>query len=178
MADTNSVVLVGRLTRDAELKYSAGGMAIGRFSIAVNYRKKAGDNWEDEVNYFDIVLFGKSAETLNQYLVKGKQVCVNGELRQNRWEQDGATRSKIEVIANNVQLLGSSNQTSGMGQTNSYQQPQRPAYAPNNYGGQSNYGNQADQRQGGYQPSTYQNRQPMNDSRYEYDDSDLETIPF
>lgn len=106
MTDTNIVVQVGRLTRDAELKYSNGGMAICRFSIAVNRRKKNGDAWEDEASFFDIVYFGKGGESINQYLVKGKQVCVEGELHQNRWEQDGQVRSKVEIYAENVQLLG------------------------------------------------------------------------
>lgn len=104
--DINHVVLVGRLTRDSELKYTNTGTAIGKFSIAVNRRKRSGDQWTDEVSYFDIVLWGKTAEALNQYLQKGKQVAVSGELRQNRWEQDGQNRSKVEIIANNLQLLG------------------------------------------------------------------------
>jgi single-strand DNA-binding protein len=106
MSDVNHVVLIGRLTRDAELKYSSGGAAICRFSLAINRRKKQGDDWVDEANFFDIVLFGKSGESINQYLVKGKQVAVEGELHQNRWEQDGQSRSKVEIYASNVQLLG------------------------------------------------------------------------
>ena len=106
MADINHVVLVGRLTRDAELKYTAAGQAVCKFSIAVNRRRKTGDQWVDEPNFFDIVVWGRQGETLNQYLVKGKQVGVDGELRQDRWEQDGQNRSRIEVVANNLQLLG------------------------------------------------------------------------
>jgi single-strand DNA-binding protein len=108
MADINHVVLVGRLTRDAELKYTAGGQAVCRFSVAVNRRRKSGDQWVDEANFFDIVLWGRSGESLNQYLVKGKLIGVQGELRQDRWEQDGQNRSKVEIVADNIQLLGSS----------------------------------------------------------------------
>jgi len=61
----------------------------------------------DESHFFDVVLWGKSAEAVNQYLVKGKQVGVEGQLRQNRWEQDGQARSKVEIFATNVMLLGS-----------------------------------------------------------------------
>ena len=86
MADLNHVTLIGRLTRDAELKYTPGGLAISSFSIAVNRRRKNGDQWIDEVSYFDINLYGKAAESLKQYLLKGKQVAVDGELRQDRWE--------------------------------------------------------------------------------------------
>lgn len=104
--DMNSVSLIGRLTRDAELKYTPGGLAISRFSIAVNRRKKNGDAWEDEASFFDITLFGKSAESVNQYLVKGKQVAIKGELHQDRWEQEGQARSKVGINAESVQLLG------------------------------------------------------------------------
>jgi len=111
--DINVVVLVGRLTRDCELKSTPQGTSVCRFSIAVNRRKRTGDRWEDEVSYFDVVLWGRSAETLNPYLQKGRQVSIEGELRQNRWEQDGKTNSKVEVVANNVQLLGGGNQGTG-----------------------------------------------------------------
>jgi single-strand DNA-binding protein len=109
MADLNHVVLIGRLTRDAELKITAGGQAVCKFSIAVNRRRKNGDQWEDEANFFDIVLWGRQGESLNQYLKKGKMVGVDGELRQDRWQQqDGQNRSKVEIVANNLQLLGGS----------------------------------------------------------------------
>ncbi len=106
MADVNHVILIGRLTRDAELKYTAGGQAVCKFSLAVNRRRKNGDQWVEEANFFDVVLWGRSGEAINQYLLKGKQVAVEGELRQDRWEQDGQNRSKVEIQANNVQLLG------------------------------------------------------------------------
>jgi single-strand DNA-binding protein len=106
MADLNHAVLIGRLTRDAELKYTSGGQAVCKFSIAVNRRKKNGDQWEDEANFFDIVVWGRQGESLHPYLVKGKMVGVDGELRQDRWQQDGQNRSKVEIIANYLQLLG------------------------------------------------------------------------
>jgi single-strand DNA-binding protein len=113
VADVNHVILIGRLTRDAELKYTSGGQAVCKFAIAVNKRRKQGEQWVDEANFFDIVLWGRSGETLNQYLVKGKQIAVEGELHQNRWEQDGQSRSKIEIMANNVQLLGGTGGSQG-----------------------------------------------------------------
>jgi single-strand DNA-binding protein len=109
MADLNHVVLIGRLTRDAELKYTANGQAVCKFSVAVNRRRKSGEQWVDEPNFFDVVLWGRQGETLNQYLVKGKQVGVEGELRQDRWEQDGQNRSRVEIVAGNLQLLGGGN---------------------------------------------------------------------
>jgi single-strand DNA-binding protein len=120
MADINHVVLVGRLTRDAELKYTAGGQAVCKFSVAVKKKKKNGDQWEDEANYFDVVLWGRQGESLNQYLLKGKSVGVEGELRQDRWQQDGQNRSKVEIVANNIQLLGGPSGSPGFSGGNSH----------------------------------------------------------
>lgn len=106
MTDLNSVHLVGRLVRDSELKYTSGGAAQCRFSIAVNRSVKKGDSWTDEVSYFDLNLWGKQAEGLGKHLTKGKQVAVSGVLRQNRWEKDGQTMSKVEIQIENIQLLG------------------------------------------------------------------------
>jgi len=115
MVDLNHVVLIGRLTRDAELKSIASGQAVCKFSIAVNRRRKNGDQWEDEANFFDIVVWGRQGESLHQYLVKGKMVAVDGELRQDRWQQDGQNRSKVEIVANNLQLLGGNPGSGGGG---------------------------------------------------------------
>lgn len=106
MSDINRVILVGRLTRDAELRYTNGGMAISKFSVAVNGSKKEGDIWVDDASFFDIVYMGKAAEAVNQYIKKGSQIAIDGKLKQNRWDQEGQSRSKIEVVANHVQLLG------------------------------------------------------------------------
>jgi single-strand DNA-binding protein len=113
MADINHVVLVGRLTRNAELKYTNSGAAVSKFSIAINQRRKKDDQWVDESHFFDIVFWGKGAEAINQYLVKGKQVGIEGQLRQDRWEQDGQSRSRVEIFATNVMLLGGGGGASG-----------------------------------------------------------------
>lgn len=123
MADLSIAVLVGRLTRDAELKYTNSGQAVCHFSVATSTRRKKGDQWVDEPSYWDVDLWGKSGESLNQYLTKGKLVAVEGSMRQDRWEQDGQTRTKVIVSANTVQLLGGGqgavpgpSQGSGLGQ--------------------------------------------------------------
>lgn len=103
MADTNLVILIGRLTRDAERRAANGPL---NFAIAVNRRIKQGEQWVEEAEFFDIVYWHKS---LDAYLVKGKQVAIEGELHQHKWEQDGQPRSKLQVTANNVQLLGGGN---------------------------------------------------------------------
>ena len=109
--DLNVVVLVGRLTRNAELKYSQNGMSsMLRFSIAVNSRRRGADgNWSDDPNFFDCVYFSKTAEAMSQYLEKGRQVAIQGELRQSRWEgQDGQARNRVEIFVNNLTLLSQS----------------------------------------------------------------------
>jgi len=130
MTDVNSVVLIGRLTRDAELKYTSSGVAICKFSIAVNRSRKSGDRWEDEASFFDCTAFGRSAEAVSQYMTKGKQIGVQGELRQDRWEKDGQNRSKVEIIANTVQLLGGPSGGSG-GSGNTFQKRQSAAGSAN-----------------------------------------------
>jgi single-strand DNA-binding protein len=115
MADINHVVLVGRLTRNAELKYTNSGSAVCKFAVAVNQRRKKDDQWVDEANFFDVVYWGKAAEAVNQYLVKGKQVGIEGQLRQDRWEQEGQSRSKVEIVASNVMLLGGGSGSGGGG---------------------------------------------------------------
>jgi single-strand DNA-binding protein len=135
--DVNSVVLVGRLTRDAELTYAGSGTAICKFSLANNYSRRQGDSWQEETNFFDCVLFGRSGEALQRYLVKGKQVAVQGTLRQDRWEsQEGQKRSRVNVIVNELNLLGS---PGGGGQSNS-----RPAQGPSQSGGQPDYDSASD----------------------------------
>jgi len=111
MADINKVILFGRLTRDAELKYTTSGQAVCKFSIAVNRNRKNGDRWENEASFFDVASWGKQGEALSQYLVKGKAVGIEGELRQERWTDQGQHRSKIEIVANNIQLLGDSHKS-------------------------------------------------------------------
>lgn len=104
MSDINSVVLCGRVTRDAEVKYTSGGMAVSEISVAVN--RYAGKDKGEEASFFEVNLWGKTAEALVQYLTKGRQIVVQGELRQERWEQDGQKRSKVRINANNIQLVG------------------------------------------------------------------------
>jgi single-strand DNA-binding protein len=145
MADLNHVVLIGRLTRDAELKQTANGQAVCKFSIAVNRRRKNGDQWEDEANFFDVVVWGRQGESLYQYLLKGKMVGVDGELRQDRWQQqDGQNRSKVEIVANYLQLLGggpgsgsgagnSSGNSSGTQERQNWKGPSAPPPVEDNF---------------------------------------------
>ena len=130
-SDINRVIIVGRLTRDAELKYTSGGMAIADISLACNRSRKQGDQWVEEANFFDVSLFGRRAESLVQYLGKGQQIAVEGQLRQDRWEQDGMKRSKVSIVATDIQLLGSRSDRGQMGD-NSYQNNSMGTQAPRN----------------------------------------------
>ena len=121
MADVNRVIEIGHLTRDEELKYTPGGMAIGNVSIAVNRRVKKGQEWVDESNYFDVVIFGKQAESLQRFLTKGKQIAVDGFLKQDRWQdQNGANRSAVKIVANDIQLLGGKDSGNSYNNDSSY----------------------------------------------------------
>lgn len=106
MNDMNSVNLIGRLVRDSEISYTAGGYPICKFAIAVNHSRKQGEEWIEEASFFDIALWGKRGEALSTYLSKGKQVGITGELRQDRWEKDGVKRSKVYIECRGIQLLG------------------------------------------------------------------------
>lgn len=122
MANFNKVLLMGNLTRDPEIRYSAGGggggggggreggSAICKFGLAVNrqWRNQAGEK-QEETCFVDVVVFGRQAETCNEYLRKGRPVFLEGRLNFNQWEdrESGQKRSKLEVVAENVQFLGS-----------------------------------------------------------------------
>lgn len=134
MNDINSTVLIGRLVRDCgqqDFSYTQGGLARANISIAVNRSKKNGDQWVDEVSFFDLTLWGKTAENLHPYLTKGKQICVKGYLKQDRWEKDGQKYSKIQIVAEDIQLLGGKNDgTASGGQSTGYAPPNQGYAAP------------------------------------------------
>jgi single-strand DNA-binding protein len=107
--DINRVTLVGRLTRDPELRHLPSGQPVLQLGLAVNGRQRDdGGNWVDKPNFFDVKVFGNQAETLNQHLSKGRRVGIDGRLDWSSWEaQDGTKRSKVEVVAFQVQFLDS-----------------------------------------------------------------------
>ena len=143
-SDINSVVIVGRLTRDAELRYLNSGTAVASISIAVNRSKKDGDQWISEANFFDVSYFGKGAEGIKPYLTKGTQIAVQGSLRQDRWEKDGQKFSRVNILADSIELLGSrSSSSQNNGNSDSFGgYQQRASYSQNQSSG------------GGYEPSS------------------------
>jgi len=100
----NEVKIGGNLTRDAELKYTNSGKAIARFSIAHNSSYKKGETWEEEVSFFDVTVLGASAEKAGG-LTKGSRVNLSGKLKQERWEKDGKTNSRVVIIAFTVEVM-------------------------------------------------------------------------
>jgi single-strand DNA-binding protein len=82
-------------------------MAVATFGVAVKHRSRSGGDAREDVSFFDVVVFGKQGENCAEYLSKGRPVLVEGRLRQRRWEADGVKRSKVEIVADNVQFLGS-----------------------------------------------------------------------
>ncbi len=107
MASYNRVVLVGNLTRDPELRYIPSGTAVSDIGLAVNDRIKRGDQWVDETTFVDITLWGRTAEIANEYLSKGSPVLIEGRLKLDRWEKDGQKHSKLKVVGDKLQMLGS-----------------------------------------------------------------------
>jgi single-strand DNA-binding protein len=106
MSDLNLVSIIGRLTRDVELKYTTTGTAIAELSIACNRSVKRGESWETDVSYFDATMYGRMAEGLKPYLTKGKMVAIIGHLKQDRWEKNGQKFSKLRIEVEELQLLG------------------------------------------------------------------------
>lgn len=103
----NIVNISGNLTRDSELRRTAGGTAILGFGVAVNDRRKnqRTGEWEDYPNFVDCTMFGTRAEKLAGMLTKGTKVCILGKLRYTSWERDGQKRSKIEVIVDDIEFM-------------------------------------------------------------------------
>ena len=107
MASFNRVILVGNLTRDPELRYIPSGTAVSEIGLAVNDRVKRNDQWVDEATFVDVTLWGRTAEIANEYLSKGSPVLIEGRLKLDRWEKDGQKHSKLRVVGERLQMLGS-----------------------------------------------------------------------
>ncbi len=132
MASYNRVVLVGNLTRDVELRYIPSGTAVTDITLAVNERIKRNDQWVEEANFFDVTLWGRTAEVAGEYLSKGSPVLIEGRLKQDKWEQDGEKRSKIKVIGERMQMLGGRSGSGGSSSgptTHAKPQSEQPAAA-------------------------------------------------
>jgi single-strand DNA-binding protein len=126
MASFNKVILVGNLTRDPELRYTPKGTAIAKIGVAVNrvWTNEAGEK-KEEVTFVDVDIFGRTAENVGQYMRKGRPILIEGRLRLDQWDdkQTGQKKSRLGVVAETVQFLGS---PAGEGNS-SAPRPPRPA---------------------------------------------------
>ena len=133
----NRVNISGRLTRDAEVRQTPGGLSVLTISVAVNDRRKnpTSGEWQDYPNYVDCTLFGARAESVAKFISKGSKVAIEGKLRWSSWEKDGQKRSKLEVIIDDIEFMSGQNQghaahandgsltySAGQGQSNQYNQ--------------------------------------------------------
>ena len=106
MPSYSRVIIIGNLVRDPEIRYTPSGTAVAYMRVAVNHKVKKMEQVVEEVSFFDVVAFGKTAQASAEFLEKGSTVFVDGSLRERRWETpDGQRRSKIEIIANTMRFL-------------------------------------------------------------------------
>ncbi len=130
-ADLNRVNLVGRLTRDPELRQLPSGDPVCNMRLAVSSRARQEDgSWGDRSNYFDVTVFGRQADTVSQYMAKGRRIGIDGRLSWREWQaQDGTKRQSVEIIANDVFFLDSRRDNEG-GFTQSSDMPVAQAPQP------------------------------------------------
>jgi len=137
MPNYNKVILMGNLTRDPEVRYTSGGTAIAKLGLAVNRRwKNQEGQMQEETTFVDVDAFGRQAETIGQYLKKGRPVMVEGRLKLDQWDdkQTGQKRSKLGVVLENFQFLDSRGEG---GDSGGYSQPNPPSAQSSGGGGSS-----------------------------------------
>ena len=131
MANFNKVILAGNLTRDPELRYTPKGMAIAKFGLAINrnWKTETGES-KEEVTFVDVDAFGRQAETIAQYMKKGSPFLMEGRLKLDQWDdkQTGQKRSRLGVVLEGFQFLGSGNRSEGGPPVS--EPPRRPAPPP------------------------------------------------
>ena len=116
MSDLNEVVISGRLTRDSELRHTPNGTPVTDVIIASNRIWSKDSDRQEETTFVDVTIWGKQAESLNEYLVKGRHIMVVGRLKLNKWEtDDGAKRSKLTMIAEKINLTPGGGKSNGNG---------------------------------------------------------------
>ncbi len=138
----NKVMLIGRLGKDPDVRFTQSGMEVANFSVATSetWMDKASNEKKERTEWHRIVAFGKLGEICGKYLAKGKQVYIEGRLQTQSWEKDGVTRYTTEIVASDMQMLESKN-------------------ASGSYNNESNYSNRQPQAQQ-QQPSEPQTQTP------------------
>ena len=117
MANLNKVLLIGRLTRDPESRTTPSGASVTAFGLAVNrvYTRRDSGEKVEETCFVDVEAWGRTGENIQRYMRKGRQLFVEGRLKFDSWERDGQRRSKLSVVAENVQFLGGRDDNGGGG---------------------------------------------------------------
>lgn len=124
--DLNRVILIGRLTRDPEIRYTPAGTAVASFDLANNKSYSVNGAKKDQISYFSCIAWAKLGEVMTEYCKKGHRIAIEGRLQQSRWDdQDGKKRSKVEVVVENFQFL--TEKRDGEGQGSSSPDPQGAA---------------------------------------------------
>ncbi|MCC6507912.1 MAG: single-stranded DNA-binding protein [Pirellulaceae bacterium] len=125
MASYNRVILMGNITRDIQLRWTPGGTPVTEVGLAVSDRRKGQNGeWIDETTFVDVTFWGRTAEVAAEYLSKGSPVFVEGRLKLDTWEKEGQKHSKIRVVCDRMQLIGSRGGAGGEGA------PRNPTQAP------------------------------------------------
>ncbi len=132
-ASFNRVILIGNITADIDLRYTPSNTAVTDITIAVNDRRKSpSGEWVEETTFVDVTLWGRTAEVASEYLSKGSPIFIEGRLKLDRWETDGQKRSKLRVVCEKMQLLGSRGEGGGGGR-GSKPAASRPQYDESEY---------------------------------------------
>ena len=165
MASFNKVILLGNVTRDPELRYIANGTAVTDIGLAVNDRRKtATGEWVEETTFVDVTLWGRTAEIAGEYVTKGSPLLIDGRLKLDTWEKDGKKNSKLRVVCDRMQLLGS--RSGGEGRPGEGRPGEgRPGE------GRPGEGRSGDAPRGRPQPATAGRSGPTNPPADEYDQS-------
>jgi len=173
----NKVILVGNLGNDPDVKYTQSGMAVTRISLATtSVRKDRDGNNQERTEWHRVVFFGKLGEIAGEYLRKGSQVYVEGEIRYDKFTgQDGVEKYTTDIVANEMQMLGGRGEGGGGGGGYGGERPQRQSAPRPQGGGGGGYGNQD---QGGGYGQRPQRQAPAQQPAPPMDDFADDDIPF
>ena len=177
MANLNKVMIIGNLVADPEVRTTPRGNTVTELRLAVNRMSSGPNDGErrEETTFLDVTCWGRTAEIAGQYLAKGRPVFIEGRLQQDTWEdkQTGQRRSKIRIVAENMQLLGGRDGAAPQQQQGGYQQR-----TGNNYGGgQGGYSNGGNYG-GGYSNGGYQQQRPQQTPPAPMPAEEDDDIPF
>jgi single-strand DNA-binding protein len=129
----NKVMLIGNLGADPETRSSASGVSICRIRLATSSRRKEGESWVDHTEWHKVVCFGRTAENVQKYCQKGKQLYIEGELRTTKWQdKEGRDQWTTEIVANDVKFLGGGSRSDSGGHTGGQA---GGGYSPGSHGG-------------------------------------------